>query len=64
MGGRDQILTFAYMVGGWVWENAYVIKKSSEKMIFWKKKPLKVRKKMITARGNVLTNIFVNWDNL
>jgi len=27
VGGFDLMLTFAYIVGGWVWQNAYVITK-------------------------------------
>ena len=36
MGGFGQILTFAYIVGGWVKQDAYVIKKITEKMDFQK----------------------------
>ena len=31
-GGLGQMLTFAYMVGEWVWQDAYVIKKSLKKI--------------------------------
>ena len=31
MGGVGQMLTFAYKVGGWVWQNAYVITKITKK---------------------------------
>ena len=31
MGGWGQMLMFAYIVGGWVWQDAYVIKKSMKK---------------------------------
>ena len=37
MGGYGQMITFAYMVGGWVWQDAYVIKRiTDEKQISWK----------------------------
>ena len=33
MGGCGQMLTFAYKVGGWGWQNAYVIIRINEKWI-------------------------------
>ena len=36
MGGHGQMLTFAYMVGGWVRIVAYIIKRIIEKWNFWK----------------------------
>ena len=30
------MLTFAYIVGGWVWQDAYVIKKSPKKLVLKK----------------------------
>ena len=35
MGGVGQMLTFAYNVGGWGWQNAYVIIKVSSKRPNW-----------------------------
>ena len=34
MGGGGQMLMFAYMVGGWVWQNAYVINRIIKKTRF------------------------------
>ena len=31
MGGVGQMLMFAYKVGGWVWQNAYVITRITKK---------------------------------
>ena len=31
VGGCGQMLTFAYKVGGWVWQNAYVIIRITKK---------------------------------
>ena len=34
VGGLGQMLMFAYMVSGWVWQDAYVIDKSLKKINF------------------------------
>ena len=44
------MLTFAYMVGEWVWQDAYVIKKSLKKLVL---------KKNILKMSNLKSQIFV-----